>query len=76
MQNAGVWARKATPFVLLWLALHAAVLAIIVFVWGAAVVVKAMLGWLLHIAAFAMLVLTGAWLAMRLWKTLETRRAV
>ncbi|MDB5736114.1 MAG: hypothetical protein JWN16_2751 [Alphaproteobacteria bacterium] len=76
MRNAGVWAHKAAPFVLLWLALHAAVLALIVFAWGAAVLVKAMLGWLLHFAAFAMLVLTGAWLAMRLWKTLEIQRAV
>ena len=76
MQNAGVGARKVAPFALLWLALHAAVLAIIVFTWGAAVVVKALLGWLLHFVVLAVLALASVWLAMRLWNSIDTRRAV
>ncbi len=76
MQNAGEWARKAAPFALLWLALHVAVLAIIAFAWGAAVVVKAVLGWLLHFMVLAVLALTGAWLAMRLWKTIQSRQTL
>jgi hypothetical protein len=76
MQNAGVWARKAAPFALLWLALHVAVLAIIAFAWGAAVMVKAVLGWLMHFVLFAALVLTGAWLVMRLWKNIHIRQVL
>jgi hypothetical protein len=68
--------RKAAPFVLLWLALHAAVLAVIAFSWGAAMLVKAVLGWLLHFMVLAALALTGAWLVMRVWNALEPRRTI
>jgi hypothetical protein len=76
MQNAGVWARKVAPFALLWLVLHVAVLAIIAFAWGTAVVVKAVLGWLMHFVVLAVLALTGAWLAMRLWKSIHSQQAL
>ena len=64
-------ARKAAPFALLWLALHAAVLAIIAFAWGAAIVVKAVLGWLLHFVLLAAMLLTGVWLVTKLLKPVQ-----
>ena len=74
IHDAKALARKAAPFALLWLALHAAVLAIIAFAWGAAIMLKAVLGWLLHFVLLAALLLTGAWLVMKLLKPLQAPR--
>lgn len=51
---------------LLWVAAHALLLAVIAAVWGLAVVTKAVLGFLVHAAFWIILALTGLWLALRL----------
>jgi len=61
-------ARAAGPFILVWLALHMAVLAMLVLGWGLAVALKALLGWLLHALAFVIFVASGVALAVWLWK--------
>jgi hypothetical protein len=63
------WVRAAAPFVLLWVAVHALLLAVIAAVWGLAVVIKTLLGWLVQFAMLAVLFLTGLWLVLRLVRT-------
>jgi hypothetical protein len=67
------FAKKFWPFLLVWLALHAVVLAVLAFGWGLAVVLRAVLGWLFHVAVFLILAVTGIWLAMRLWDVAKSR---
>ena len=57
--------RAAAPFVLLWVAVHAVLLALIAAVWGLAIVIKALLSFLVHAAFWIVLALTGVWLVLR-----------
>lgn len=71
MERAAVWAGAAAPLVLLWLAVHAVLFAAIALIWGATIVLKAVLGWLLHVAVLAAMLLTGFWLARTLWRAMQ-----
>jgi hypothetical protein len=68
------FARKASPFILAWLVLHAAVLAMLALGWGLAIALKAVLGWLFHTLAFVVLLAGGVALAVWLWKAPQPRR--
>jgi hypothetical protein len=72
--RAAGWARIAAPFVLAWLALHAAALALLALVWGLVVAAKLVLGWLAHALIFAILLASGALLVFWLWKAAQPRR--
>ena len=72
--RAAGWARIAAPFVLAWLALHAAALALLALVWGLVVAAKVILGWLAHSLVFLILLVSGALLVLWLWKAAQPRR--
>jgi hypothetical protein len=57
--------RKFTPLLLVWLALHVAVLAVLALVFGMASTVRVLLGWLLHFGGVILLAAFGIWLALR-----------
>ena len=67
-------ARAAGPFLLVWLALHVAVLAMLVLGWGLAVALKALLGWVFHTLVFVVFLASGVALAVWLWKAAQPRR--
>ena len=68
-------ARAAAPFVLLWVAVHAVLLALIAAVWGLAVVIKALLAFVVHAAFWIILAMTGIWLALRVTRAAEDKSA-
>lgn len=72
--RAAAWVRMAAPFVLAWLAIHAAVLALLALVWGLVVAAKLVLGWLAHALVFMFLLASGALLVVWLWKAATARR--
>jgi hypothetical protein len=73
-QSPAAWVRLAAPLALAWLALHAAVLALLAVVWGLVVAAKLVLGWMAHALVFVILLASGALLVFWLWKAVQPRR--
>jgi uncharacterized membrane protein len=61
--------RKFTPLLLVWLALHVVVLAVL------AVVLRVVLGWLVHFGGVILLAAFGIWFALRLGRARGVSRA-
>ena len=72
--RAAAWMRLATPFVVVWLAVHAALLALLALAWGLVIAAKLVLGWMAHALVFVILLASGVTLALWLWKAARPRR--
>ncbi len=72
--RAAAWARLAGLLVLVWLAVHAAALAVLALVWGLVVATKVVLGWVGHVLIFIILLASGVLLATWLWSRTGLRR--
>ena len=68
------WARLAAPFVVVWLAVHVVLLAMLALAWGLVIAAKVVLGWLAHTFVFIILLASGVTLALWLWKAARPRR--
>ena len=67
--------RTFAPLLLVWLALHAVLLAVLALVFGLAVVLRVLLGWLVHFGGFLLLAALGIGLVLGLRRPRDVSRA-